>query len=59
MAHKARPNTKKRERAKRKHPMGMYKASAEKKLKELIKKQAKNIKRGRKGHTPVKRLIIK
>jgi len=44
---------------KSKHPQGRKKYAAEKALDKQTKKQEKNIKRGRKGHTPIIRKLIK
>jgi len=44
---------------KKKNPQGPKKYAAEKALAKQIKKQEKNIKHGKKGHTPVIRKILK
>ena len=58
MANKSNHDKRREDKRDRKHPQGVMKYNAERKLELATKKQLKNIKRGRKGHTPIKRKII-
>lgn len=59
MALKKKAKTEQIKRFKAKHLEGRVKWTAKKVYDKLVKKQEKNIKRGRAGHTPVKRNVIK
>jgi len=59
MAHKSSHDKKKIDTHKLHHPEGMVKYAAKTKLKVLTRKQIKNVKRGRKGHTPIPRKVLR
>ena len=59
MAHKKKHNKRKQEKFKKKHPEGRVKFVASKELARQKKVQRLHQKRGRKGHNPKMRKIIK